>query len=98
MWDVKSAQVQGAPVRFDGLIGSHIVSPDGSKAASSGWDNRVRLWDLATRRMIAIVNGEFVYFKMPRFSPDGGKLFTATYNAVHVWHTATGKELTAPLQ
>ncbi|MEV0231843.1 AAA family ATPase [Nonomuraea sp. NPDC050786] len=70
------------------LITAMAISPDGATVATAGFDNRVRLFDVATRREIqgpsyapqaGLVN-------TMAFSPDSRRLaFTASDSSVRLW-------------
>jgi WD40 repeat protein len=64
-------------------------SPDGRTLATSGWG--VRLWDVATGRLLRELQSGEVFEKHHTFSPDGKTLVTAHGTQVHIWDVATGK-------
>ena len=73
------------------LIGACVAfSPDGATLASSNTDRLVTLWDLATGKPKATLEGQV---KMPfslAFSPDGTTLASAgTGQDVELWDTAS---------
>jgi len=49
-------------------------APDGSKLAVACADRRIRIWDLATRRVVATLEGHSAEVYAVAFSPDGGRL------------------------
>lgn len=67
-------------------------SPDGQLVASGGWDKRVLVWDLATRRHVRELTGGDRSFYAVRFSPDS-RLVAAGGDAhdVFVWNVDDGK-------
>jgi WD40 repeat protein len=61
-------------------------SPDGRMLATSSADRTVRLWDLATKRTLAILKGHTGTVRALAFSPDGKRLATAGEDrTVRLW-------------
>ncbi|WP_433444940.1 NACHT and WD repeat domain-containing protein [Nonomuraea sp. CA-141351] len=90
-WDVASRREVGPRIRVPDhtdVITGMAISPDGRTLASAGFDSRVRLFDVATRRQLdgmppasagGLVNDL-------AFSPDGRTLaYTAADDAVRLW-------------
>ncbi|WP_433466361.1 protein kinase domain-containing protein [Spirillospora sp. CA-128828] len=72
-------------------------SPDGKRVASSGADQTVRIWDVATRRAVRVIRAGEATVKDAKFSPDGSTVLGACSDrTVRIWNTATGA-LTATL-
>ena len=69
-------------------------SPDGSRLASSGWDNAIRLWEPATGTCLQVIRDRDhpdTLFCGVAWSPDGKRLASATYGrGVLVWDVAAG--------
>ena len=77
-------------------------SPDGEKIALAGWgysasysqfvlaggSEKVKLWDVATQRDIATLEGKSV-----AFSPDGTILATGTRSGIKLWNVATQRNI-----
>ncbi|MFC4121669.1 NACHT and WD repeat domain-containing protein [Nonomuraea zeae] len=90
-WDLARRQESGARITVPDhtdLITAMAISPDGAIVATTGFDNRVRLFDVATRREIQgpsyAAQGGFV--NDLAFSPDGRRLaITAADNSVRLW-------------
>ena len=71
------------------------VSPDGTRAAVSGWDGDLELLDLGTGRPVRppVVGHEEV-MNLAVFSPDGEQIVSAGWDGtVSLWDGRTGKLL-----
>jgi WD40 repeat protein len=63
------------------------MSPDGRTLATGRGDNLVRLWDVETLELKAILSGHFGTVQGLDFSPDGQTLASAcdSDNTVRLW-------------
>jgi WD40 repeat protein len=55
-------------------------SPDSAMIATVGMDHDLKLWDTASGKELAAVNGNHMTIQTVRFSPDGRWLATAAWN------------------
>ena len=68
-------------------------SPNGKVLASGEVDKKIRLWDTATGKQLALLEGHARQVAALAFSPDGATLHSAGYDAtVRLWDVASGKQ------
>jgi WD40 repeat protein len=89
LWDLATGEVT---VLTGHTAGLHTLAfgPDGHTLATAGVDATVRLWDVATRRTVTVLEPRSGYVVSVAFSPDGRTLATSG-NAVHVWDVESGR-------
>ncbi|MER5326641.1 AAA family ATPase [Streptosporangium roseum] len=106
LWDVAGHRPLGGPLQgHDGPVFSTRFSPDGTILATldklgsgdGGGDGAVRLWDVATRRLLGgPLKGPA---NAMTFSPDGKALATAGADGtIRLWDVATRRPLGGPLK
>lgn len=76
-------------------FGTHVLSQDGQRLASSGWDKNVSIWNAATGAKLAkLSHADRVLHVV--FSPDGRRLATVSEDgSLRVSDTETGGEIFA---
>jgi WD40 repeat protein len=83
--------------RLPGLSGmalSLAFSPDGKRLATAGDEQRVRVWDVRSRRELAALPDHYKPARAAAFLPDGRRLLTAdSQRVIRLWDTETGAEL-----
>ncbi len=74
-----------------GPVWSAPFSPDGKWLAASGADKTIRLWQIATGRCLAVLQGHKDQVWSVAFSPDSRWLVSASLDhTVRLWHLNTG--------
>jgi WD40 repeat protein len=70
------------------------VSPDGQRLATGGPEGAIRLWDIASQRLLATSPEEVRSPFCMAFSPDGRLLaFADTFGPVYLWDTSGRRPL-----
>ncbi|MBI5835188.1 MAG: hypothetical protein HZB16_23020, partial [Armatimonadetes bacterium] len=103
IWDAEDGSLRAtlrAPIGAGqaGWISTVAISPDGRWLAVAGYPpaNAVRIYDMATRRLLRVLPaGQTETFNVT-FSPAGDRLAAAAGAAMIVWDTATWLELGRP--
>ncbi len=94
-WDAMTGEVRADFVADKEGLYSVAFSPDGTRFASSGRDNVVRIWDLERSEPRSLLKGHSASWGTydVTFSPDGDKLASAGGVRVMVWDAHSGKVL-----
>lgn len=78
-----------------GEVWAVAFSPNGELLASGADDATVRLWDIVTRRELAVFKGHTALVMGVVFSPDGKNLYSCSWDrSIAVWDVST-KQLVA---
>ncbi|MFO7565126.1 MAG: pentapeptide repeat-containing protein [Enhygromyxa sp.] len=74
-----------------GPVTSVAWSPDGTRLASSSWDNTVRVWDAHDGTLVSTLQGHEVGVTGVAWSPDGTRLASSSDDkTVRVWDAHDG--------
>ena len=74
------------------LIHSVAFSPDGRQVLSGSEDQTVKLWDVATGRLVRTFTGHTQQVLCVAFSPDGRHVLSGSWdNSLKLWNSATGQ-------
>jgi WD40 repeat protein len=103
LWDVASQRRLASLTGFAGPTWALAFSPDGRLLAAAGlssWNRElpaaVKLWDVRTRREVALLHGDTDAIDAPSavgFSPDSRMLALAGGRALILWDVATRRRL-----
>jgi WD40 repeat protein len=95
LWDIASRTIVADIATGAGVMYTVAFSPDGQTLATSGWDQVVRLWNVATREEIReIPQRDFGAAAPLRFSPDGHVLATSGREGnATLWDVASGAQI-----
>lgn len=108
LWEVASGQeartlvghgtgvyfVMGNVLQIGG-VDAVAFSPDGQWLASGGWDNKIKLWEVATGQEVRTLAGHTDAVRAVAFSPDGRWLASGSLldGTVKLWEVATGSNV-----
>ena len=95
LWNLKTGRRQHtfSEGHRDTLYGA-ALSPDGTLAATAGYDRRIKLWNTRTGKLLRTLEGHNGPVHGIAFSPDGTVLASAGGDsAVKLWQVASGQRL-----
>jgi WD40 repeat protein len=77
-----------------GWVTAVAFTADGRRLASGGWDQTVKLWDVATGQGLGNIASEIKGVEALAFSHDGHWLAVeSSTNTVALWDATTGREI-----
>ncbi len=77
-----------------GAVSSVALSSDGKTLASGSYDNTIKLWDVATGKLLQTLSGHSSWVLSVAWSSDGKTLASGSDdNTIKLWDVATGKLL-----
>ncbi|MBN1695861.1 WD40 repeat domain-containing protein [candidate division WOR-3 bacterium] len=68
-----------------------VFSPDGKYLSLSNKDFHVNIWDVATGKSLAMMNGFNEWPAQVTYSPEGKLLLTSDYEKIKIWEVPSGK-------
>jgi WD40 repeat protein len=78
------------PVQQEDIVYSVAVSPDGLLVGAAHRDGTIRLWDVPSRQVVAVLSGHDGAVNAVAFSPDGQRLVSGGLdNTVRLWDVLT---------
>jgi WD40 repeat protein/tRNA A-37 threonylcarbamoyl transferase component Bud32 len=80
------------------FVRSVAFSPDGKRVATGSWDNTARIWDVATGKLVAVLDHRSGMVGTVAWSPDGKRVITAGGDGTAKIWEATGGNLVAVLE
>src|SRR5207253_9656741 len=90
-------QYQGGTFTLSGHASSVMsvaFSPDGTRLATTSYDDTARLWGARTGKPLGACKGHTSVVTGVAFSPDGTRLATASYDkTARLWDARTGERL-----
>lgn len=93
LWDSDSGRLLGTLKAHIDEVYAVAFSPDGRFLISGAHDKSAMIWDLADGRPIHKLWGHTNWVGPVAFTPDGRIAATGDYSWIHLWDSATGREL-----
>lgn len=86
----------GMPPRHEppGGVSGVVITPDGHKAITSGWDGMLRIWNLVTGHEERAISAHIEAVGALAITPDGRRIISAADDRlIRVWDLASGEQL-----
>ena len=95
MWKLTRGEQEWVFRGHEGNVNAVAISPDGNLIASGGFDNRVLIYDFATRQdRLSLPLEGYVDMRSIAFSPDGKWLAARDPDNINIWQTETWEKMT----
>jgi hypothetical protein len=92
-WDVATGQRIATMRGHNDYVQAVVWSPDGTRLASAGLDNSVRVWDPRTGEETIVLRGNAGFFNDVSWHPDGTQLAAACSDGLlWIWDATRGFE------
>ncbi|WP_437718588.1 AAA family ATPase [Sorangium sp. So ce448] len=90
MWTGEERTLHG----HSASVNACALSPDGQRIVSASADSTLKVWDLATGKLLSTIEGHSGGVNACAVSPDGLRIVSASADStLKVWNLATGKLL-----
>jgi WD40 repeat protein len=95
LWDARTGRlVRQFEANPKGAVYAVRFSPNGKLLATAIWENQAVVWDAATCRELARMQGHEQDVQCLAFAPDGKRLVTGSWDGtVRLWDVATGHQI-----
>lgn len=93
LWEVTSGRLAGELLGHAGGIYGLAFSPDGRLLATGSLDETLRLWDVAERKLLRVIDNTAAWREL-QFSTDGRTLFAGAHNRgpyLRAWDVESGE-------
>jgi WD40 repeat protein len=98
VWDARTGEQVGAPLRHDDIIFDASFSPDGRWIVTASKDKTAQVWDARTGQAVGKPMHHDDTVWAASFSPDGKWIVTASMDkTARVWDAKTNEPVCAPL-
>jgi WD40 repeat protein len=92
LWDTTTWK-EAAVLKHGANVYGLSFTSDGKRLACACANNTIRLWDMATHKVVGELHGHAAYVHQVAFSPDGTRLVSGSGDStVRVWDTLSVQE------
>ena len=92
VWDAKTYEKVFSHREDSRQINGIDFSPDSSRLVSASDNKTASIWDIATRRRVQTLHHE-KWVRAAKYSPQGDRIATATFDSVRDWDSNDGRLL-----
>jgi WD40 repeat protein len=99
VWDARSGQPIGSPLKHGNWVTSAKFSPDGQRIVTASADKTARVWDARSGQPMGSPFKHGQPVNSAEFSPDGARIVTASSDeTARVWDAGSGRPIGSPLK